>query len=98
MQFRGPLLQPFGENVAYVLRTPTQEIAYTNHILLSRYPVLVGISLLITSGVATQVSDPSQDEVDAADYYFGGGRDHILTDAEYAVVNSAGYGSYVSVE
>jgi len=84
--------------VAYVLRTPTQEIAYTNHILLSRYPVLVGISLLITSGVATQVSDPSQDEVDSADYYFGGGRDHILTDAEYAVVNSAGYGSYVSVE
>ena len=84
--------------MAYVLRTPTQEIAYTNHILLSRYPVLVGISLLITSGVATQVSDPSHDEVDAADYYFGGGRDHILTDAEYAVVNSAGYGSYVSVE
>ncbi len=84
--------------MAYVLRTPTQEIAYTDHILLSRYPVLVGISLLITGGVATQVSDPSQDEVDAADYYFGGGRDHILTDAEYAVVNAAGYGSYVSVE
>ncbi len=84
--------------MTYVLRTPTQEIAYTDHILLSRYPVLVGISLLITGGTATETSDPSQDEIDAADYYFGGGRDHILSDAEYAVVVAAGYGDYVSVE
>lgn len=84
--------------MTYVLQTPTQEIAYTDHVLLSRYPVLVGISLLITDGVGKLQSDPSQDEILAADYYFGGGRRHILSNEEYAVVVAAGYGDYVSVE
>lgn len=84
--------------MAYILTLPTVEQAYTDHVLLRRYPIHVGQSLLITgvTGVLTQF--PSQTEIREADHYFGGGRRHVLTDDEYNAVNAAGYGEYVSVE
>lgn len=84
--------------MANILTLPTTETAYTDNVLLKRYPIHVGVSLLITgsSGVLTQF--PSQLEIAECDFYFGGGRRHVLTDDEYTAVVAAGYSDYVSVE
>ena len=84
--------------MAYILTLPTTETAYTDNILFKRYPIHVGVSLLITAATGTLTQFPSQTEVDEADHYFGGGRRHVLSDDEYTAVVAAGYGDYVSVE
>lgn len=84
--------------MAYILTLPTIEVAYTDNILLKRYPIHEGRSLLITGGSGTLTSFPSQGEIADADFYFGGGRRHVLTDAQHAAVVAAGYSEYVSVE
>lgn len=82
----------------YILTLPTVETAYTDHVLLRRYPIHVGQSLLITGVTGSLTQFPSQTEIADADFYFGGGRRHVLTTDEYNAVVAAGYGEYVSVE
>lgn len=84
--------------MAYVLTLPTQEQAFTENVLLRRYPIHVGVSLLITGATGVLQTFPSQTEIREADHYFGGGRRHVLSDAEYAAVVAAGFSEYVSVE
>jgi hypothetical protein len=84
--------------MAYVLTLPTEEHAYTDNVLLRRFPINVGKSLLITGTTGVVTIFPSQNEIQDADYYFGGGRRHVLSDAEYAAVVAAGYSDLVSVE
>lgn len=84
--------------MAYILTLPTIDTIYTDHVLLRRYTIPVGQSLLITGASGTITQFPSQDEIEDADYYFGGGRRHELTDDEYTAVVAAGYSEYVSVE
>lgn len=84
--------------MSYVLTLPTVEIAITDNVLLRRYPIDVGQSLLINGGVGELRQFVSQTEVANADFYFGGGRRHVLTDTEYAAVVAAGYDEYVSSE
>lgn len=84
--------------MAYILTLPTIEVAYTDNILLKRYPIHEGRSLLITGSSGSLTSFPSQTEIEDADFYFGGGRRHVLTSAEYAAVVAAGFDQYVSVE
>ena len=81
-----------------VLVLPTVEYAFTNNVLLERYPIDNGRSLLITSGVG-QVGDFfAQEQIADADYYFGGGRRHELSDEEEAAVVAAGYGDLIVTE
>ena len=84
--------------MTYVLTLPTEEHAYTDNVLLRRYPIHVGKSLLITGSTGVVTIFPSQADIDAADFYFGGGRRHELSDAQYAAVVAAGYEDLVSVE
>lgn len=84
--------------MTYVLTLPTTEMAMTDHVLLRRYPIDVGQSLLITGSSGVLQQFPSQTEIAEADFYFGGGRRHELTDTEYAAVVAAGYDEYVSSE
>ena len=84
--------------MANILTLPTLDNIYTDHFLFSRYSIPVGQSLLITSDVGTLTQFPSQDEIRDADFYFGGGRRHVLSSAEHTAVVAAGYSSYVSVE
>jgi hypothetical protein len=74
---------------------PTIEVAYTDNVLLERYPIDNGQSLLITSNVGTLTTFPAQEEIADADYYFRGGSTNILNDEELAAVEAAGYGEYV---
>lgn len=82
----------------YVLTLPTEPVAYSTNVLLQRYPIDEGRSLLITGTTGVLTSCADQLSIDEADYYFGGGRYTILTDEEYNAVVAAGFGEYVTVE
>lgn len=82
----------------YVLTLPTEPVAYSTNVLLQRYPIDEGRSLLITGTTGVITSFPDQLSIQEADYYFGGGRRTILTDEEYNAVVAAGFGEYVTVE
>lgn len=81
----------------YRLQLPTVEEAYTRHVLLQRYPIHVGRSLLITGTSGEFQQFVAQDAIAAADYYFGGGRHYQLNQTEYEAVDAAGFGDYVEV-
>lgn len=51
-----------------------------------------GISLLVTGTTVTAIQTPSQDDLAAADYYFLGGHEYVVSDAQAAVLTAAGYG------
>lgn len=53
-------------------------------------------SLLLSGGVYTDVVNPSQDQIAAADAYYQGGRIYYVTDAEAASLTAAGYGGQLS--
>jgi hypothetical protein len=74
---------------------PTIEVAYTDNILLKRYPIDNGQTLLITDNVGTLVTFAAQQDIANADYYFRGGSTNILDDEALASVQAAGYGEYV---
>lgn len=74
---------------------PTVEVAYTDNILLKRYPIDNGQTLLITDNVGTLVTFAAQQDIANADYYFRGGSTNILDDDALASVQAAGYGEYV---
>ena len=81
-----------------LLVLPTVEYAYTNHVLLERYPIDNGQALLITDGVGELLDFPAQQLIADAEYYFGGGRRTELTPEEEAAVVAAGYGEYIETE
>ena len=77
---------------------PTIELTYTDNVLLRRYSIDNGQSLLITNNVGVLQTFPAQEEIAEADYYFRGGATNILDDAALAAVEAAGYGQYVVTE
>jgi len=81
-----------------LLVLPTVEYAYTDNVLLERYPIDNGRSLLITAGVGEVGDFFAQEQIRLADYYFGGGRRHELTTDEEAAVVAAGYGDLIVTE
>ena len=81
-----------------LLVLPTVEYAYTNNVLLERYPIDNGQALLITNGVGELLDFPAQQLIADAEYYFGGGRRNELTPEEEAAVVAAGYGEYIETE
>lgn len=79
----------------YRLVLATAERAITDDYLLKRYPIDVGLSLIIKDGVVTEVETPSQTELAEADFYFLGGRNNPITPAQRATLVAAGFGSYI---
>lgn len=81
----------------YRLVLPVKEYSYTENVLLKRYPVNSGVSLLITGTDSAFGEFVSQNEIKESDYYFGGGRRHQLNQVEYDAVVAAGVGDLVEV-
>lgn len=77
------------------LRMATAKRSITEDWLLRRYPIDVGLSLIVKNGVVTEVEVPSQTELAEADYYFLGGRNNPITPAQRATLVAAGFGSYI---
>ena len=55
-----------------------------------------GVSLLVNGTTVTESQTPSQDELAAASYYFLGGHEYTISDAQATVLINAGYSSYVT--
>jgi hypothetical protein len=81
-----------------ILTLPTVEYNYSNDRLMRFYGIDSGQSLIITGTTGTIVEFQTGTEIDAADYYFGGGRRHVLTDTEVTAVENAGFGDLISIE
>lgn len=81
----------------YRLILPTVEYAYSTNILLARYPIANGVSLVIDDGVGELREFVDQNTTLTADYYFGGGRNYQLTPTQYTAVDNAGFGYLVEV-
>ena len=77
------------------LHLPTSTATFTSHFLFGRFPVTVGVSLLITDGVARLVASPSDIEVKAADEAYLGGYKYQVTPAQRDVIVGVGYGDLI---
>lgn len=55
-----------------------------------------GYSLLVTGNTVTETRTPSQDDLAAADYYFLGGSNYVITDQQAAVLIAAGYSEWLT--
>jgi hypothetical protein len=76
----------------YLFNTPSViERTNSRHPLLARTKTRVGISVLKENGFYRQVRYPSCEEIAAADATYLGGYDHIVSDAEAASLQAAGY-------
>ena len=81
-----------------ILVLPTVEYQYSNDRLMKFYGIDSGQSLIITGTTGTIVEFQTGTEIEAADYYFGGGRRHVLNDAEVTAVTNAGFGELITIE
>lgn len=79
----------------YRLVLSTVKQAITDDYLLKRYPIDVGLALVVRNGVVTETETPSQTELAEADYYFLGGRNNPITPSQRATLVAAGFGSYI---
>lgn len=68
---------------------------YTGPIPYSMTDIRRGISLLVTGTTVVENQTPSQDDLAACDYYFLGGHEYTIDDAQAAVLIAAGYGEYL---
>ena len=81
-----------------ILNLPVVEYVYTEDRLLKRYGINSGQSLTITGTSGKIVEYQTIDEIEDADYYYGGGRRHVLNDTEVAAVQNAGFGDLLTIE
>jgi hypothetical protein len=56
-----------------------------------------GYSLLVNGTTVTKIQTPSQDQLAAASYYFLGGHEYTVSQAQADVLTNAGYGDYLTV-
>jgi hypothetical protein len=56
-----------------------------------------GYSLLVTGTTVTEIQTPSQDQLDEAGYYFLGGHEYVVSQAQATVLINAGYSAYLTV-
>jgi len=55
-----------------------------------------GQSLLVTGTTVVEIETPSQDDLEACSYYFLGGHEYTISDAQATVLINAGYSDYVT--
>ena len=81
-----------------VLSLPIVEYVYTEDALLRRYGINSGQSLTITGTNGQIVEYATIEEIEDADYYYGGGRRHVLNDTEVTAVQNAGFSNLITTE
>jgi hypothetical protein len=81
-----------------VLVLPTTEYTYTEDVLLRRYTITSGKSLIINGTTGFIQDFLSQDQTLEADYYFAGGHRYVLNPTEVSAVETAGFGDLITIE
>ena len=81
-----------------ILVLPTVEYNYSDDRLMKFYGIDSGQSLIITGTTGRIVEFQTGTEIEATDYYFGGGRRHVLDDTEVTAVTNAGFGNLITIE
>ena len=56
-----------------------------------------GYSLLVTGTTVEEIQTPNQDDLAAASYYFLGGHEYTVSQAQATVLINAGYSAYLTV-
>lgn len=76
--------------------TPTTPERLGGDAFFSRIHLDRGVTVLKETGAYREVSDPTPEEVTAADIAYLGGRKYTIDAAEAADLTAAGYGAYIS--
>lgn len=78
----------------YLFKTPTvDETPAAYDAINIRYKIARGITVVKTGSSYTQVRFPASEDLWAADAYYVGGYEYVVSDAEAASLTSAGYGA-----
>lgn len=97
----GLVIMPLSVNMStsvspvYRLVLPVRKTSFTDDRLWRRFPVDVGVALLIKDGQGRLLEYPSDTELKDADLYYLGGYRHQITPAERAAIVAVGYGDLV---
>lgn len=76
---------------------PRYEQTYTDNILVGRYGIDTGKTVIVKNGEVTITDYPYQDELEAADFYLLGGHNYQLTDAQAQTLINAGHSELVEI-
>lgn len=88
---------PVLERVLRTVKRNTFEQVYTDRVPYSRYGIDTQKSILLKDGVLTVTDFPYQDEAEAADAFYQGGRFYALTPEQYQALVDAGGGDLVEI-
>ncbi len=68
----------------------------SDHPMWGRYKLTRGVTLLVSGATVTAVQYPAQEDLGAYDFVYLGGRAHVISTDEAAVLTAAGYGAYIT--
>ena len=83
--------------MTYLLKPPTVEEGPAGFgRLFYRYKLTRADSLIMTAGVVTRQRTFSNTQSNAADYFYIGGHEYVLSVPEYTQLVAAGYGAFIT--
>lgn len=82
--------------MAYLFIPPGRVEHHGTHPLFGRLTLNRGMSLVKTGGYYRQVSNPSDEDVAAAEVFYLGGHVYTVSDTAAADLRAAGYGEWLS--
>lgn len=74
---------------------PVEEGIEISHGLWRFFKINKGVSVYVDGATVTQTRFPYQEDLTSHDHFYLGGYVHTISDAEAAVLTSAGYGAYI---
>lgn len=80
----------------YLFTPPGRVERRGNHPLFGRLRLTQGVSLLKVLGLYRQVSEPSDEEISAAQVTYLGGHTYLISNAEATALTAAGYADFVA--
>jgi hypothetical protein len=81
----------------YIFRPPTvDETPAALDPINIRVKIARGVTVILSGGIYNQVRYPAFEDLQAADAYYRGGFDNVISAAEAASLTAAGYGAYIT--
>jgi hypothetical protein len=81
----------------YIFRPPTvDETPAALDPIHVRVKIARGVTVILSGGVYSQVRYPASEDLAAADAYYRGGYNNVISAAEATALTAAGYGAYIT--